>query len=250
MSGPRGTMPSSGATPVRHLPWAGTAIEAVPGQYSRREGYVKPSPFEERSLAEDHAHSTGSLAERKSIGRVGSDRLRPVADGLRPAADGLRPVAASGLMPPRLRVSRVEIHELAPHAGAADGQEPHRDRQREAAGSDAAGVHEEHAVLLRERGLVGVPGDDGVDGRRLRVDGERLDVVEDVEPDPPHHQDRRLGQRERPRAPVVVPAHGRDRRHRLEGAEHLRAADVARVHDPVDAAETLQCLRAQEPVCI
>ena len=82
---------------------------------------------------------------------------------------------------------------------------------------------------------MGVAGDDDIDSLTGRVAPERLEVVDDVEPNP--GQRGRHGFRNRccPGLAVVVAAHRDDRRDFSELVEDRGGANVARVHDHVDA---------------
>jgi len=93
-----------------------------------------------------------------------------------------------------------------------------------------------------------VAGDDDVDATVGRVAAERVDVVDDVEPDRADVGRHRFRNGRGPGGAVVVAAHRDDRRDRAERVEHRRGADVARVHDAVDAGERRERLGAQQAV--
>jgi hypothetical protein len=54
----------------------------------------------------------------------------------------------------------------------------------------------------------------------------------------------------RPRALVIVPSDGVDRRYSAQFLEDLRPTDVSGVDDASDSCECADCFRAKQPVCI
>src|SRR5664280_2953085 len=134
---------------------------------------------------------------------------RPLPQGqvLRAIAAGPRP--SSGMAHPG---SRLERDEIGADGAAPDAQQGHGDRQGEAPGTGAAGVHVEHAAAFDDGGNVGVAADHRREAGGGGVEVEPGEVVQDVEADGADIGHGGFGKAARPRLHVHVPAHRNHRR--------------------------------------
>jgi hypothetical protein len=122
------------------------------------------------------------------------------------------------------------------------------DRQAEASWTRAAWIDELHAVTLGHLGLVRVAGHDDVEARSARVDVHFVHVMQDVNADTFQLKCEVERNLRCPLAPVVVSPDRIDRRQGTELFENLRAADVARMDDVLNARECANRLGAKQSV--
>src|SRR5690606_30250131 len=143
---------------------------------------------------------------------------------------------------------QIELHDVRANGRFGHVELGEAGRQAEASWTCASWIQEQHAVFVRDAGLVRVAGDDYGDVLRRGIEIERFQIVQDMEQTAVHAQARRLRDRVRPRLRVVVAAHGGERGDPSELRQNALRTDVARVNDAIASMQELERLRTQEPV--
>src|SRR5579862_2957807 len=142
----------------------------------------------------------------------------------------------------------VEREELDAHSADVDRERSHRHGQSESARAGAAGIDVQHAVTSFALWPMRMAGNDDVEPVFRRVDAASCDVVNHENVHAADVEALGFAQPRRPRAAIVVAAHGGHRRDHRKLGENRRLADVARMHDEMAAFEHRHCLGAQQPV--
>src|SRR5216684_6547779 len=130
-----------------------------------RAGWGRSPTLRRRSSRTPMASPTLTLLRRR--GRDGRSERSPIFSG----------GSGWGVLGARCWRSGRQFDQLRRHPLARDAQPAERDRQGEAARAGAAGVDEEHAVLLPPGGTVGMTGDDDAEPGRQGVAIERGEIV-------------------------------------------------------------------------
>jgi hypothetical protein len=121
-------------------------------------------------------------------------------------------------------------------------------RQREASRPGAARIDEENPFSGLDERAVRVTGKDCREPGRRRVEGELVDVMNDVD-GLGSELDRVIGgERERPWPLVVVAADGAHGSHRPERIQHRRSPDVSTVDDEIGSAKPIDGFGPDQPV--
>jgi len=122
------------------------------------------------------------------------------------------------------------------------------DGEGKTAGTGAAGVEVEDAVLFRGRGFVGVSEEDYVDLCGGWIQVEVVEAVEHVEEAAAEFEGLGCGKFGARAMEVDVAADGGYRGDLAEAVEDVRVADVAGVEDVLDTGECREGLWAEEAV--
>src|SRR5579883_2684616 len=145
-----------------------------------------------------------------------------------------------------------QLHDLALDRAPGDAEAADGDREAEAARAGAAGVEPEHAVRALAAGAVGVAGDHrgeaGGGGSLGEAAPDLARVVEQEQRQAAGLDGGDLGEALGPGAVIVVAADRDERGPDGERFEHLGAADVARVQQPVAAGEGGEGFGAEQAV--